>query len=150
MKRGESRPRSQRQLRVGEVIRHALVQLLDRGEANDPGLDGVSVTVTEVRVSPNLRNATAFVMPLGGTDSEEILESLNRASSFFRHRIAGEIDLRRLPTLSFEIDDSFDNAGKIDALLRNPVVAADIQAADPDVDDDESVPAAPEADKSGT
>lgn len=150
MKGGESRPRSQRQLRVGEVIRHALVQLLDRGEANDPGLDGVSVTVTEVRVSPNLRNATAFVMPLGGTDSEEILESLNRASSFFRHRIAGEIDLRRLPTLSFEIDDSFDNAGKIDALLRNPVVAADIQAADPDVDDDGSVPAAPEADKSGT
>ena len=129
MKRGESRPRSQRQLRVGEVIRHALVQLLDRGEANDPGLDGVSVTVTEVRVSPNLRNATAFVMPLGGTGSDEILKSLNRASSFFRHRIAGEIDLRRLPTLSFELDDSFDNAGRIDALLRNPVVAADIQAA---------------------
>jgi len=152
MKRGESRPRSQRQLRVGEVIRHALVQLLDRGEANDPGLDGVSVTVTEVRVSPNLRNATGFVMPLGGTDSEEILESLNRASSFFRHRIAGEIDLRRLPTLSFEIDDSFDNAGKIDALLRNPVVAADIQAADndPDAEDDASAPVVPEADKSGT
>jgi ribosome-binding factor A len=152
MKRGESRPRSQRQLRVGEVIRHALVQLLDRGEANDPGLDGVSVTVTEVRVSPNLRNATAFVMPLGGTDSDEILESLNRASSFFRHRIAGEIDLRRLPTLSFEIDDSFDNAGKIDALLRNPVVAADIQAGDPEADDDVSEgagAAAPEADKSG-
>ena len=152
MKRGESRPRSQRQLRVGEVIRHALVQLLDRGEANDPGLDGVSVTVTEVRVSPNLRNATAFVMPLGGTDSEEILEGLNRASSFFRHRIAGEIDLRRLPTLSFEIDDSFDNAGKIDARLRNPVVAADIQAGDndPDPADDASATAAPEADKSGT
>ena len=152
MNRGESRPRSQRQLRVGEVIRHALVQLLDRGEANDPGLDGVSVTVTEVRVSPNLRNATAFVMPLGGTDSEEILQSLNRAASFFRHRIAGEIDLRRLPTLSFEIDDSFDNAGKIDALLRNPVVAADIQAAgnDPDAEDDASAPVVPEADKSGT
>lgn len=146
MKRGESKPRSQRQLRVGEVIRHALVQLLDRGEANDPGLDGVSITVTEVRVSPNLRNATAFVMPLGGTDSAEILESLNRAASFFRHRMAGEIDLRRLPTLSFELDDSFDNAGRIDALLRNPVVAADIQAADADA----SVAEDPEADGSGT
>lgn len=135
MKRGESRPRSQRQLRVGEVIRHALVQLLDRGEANDPGLDGVSITVTEVRVSPNLRNATAFVMPLGGTDAAEIVETLNRAASFFRHRIAGEIDLRRLPTLSFELDDSFDNAGRIDALLRNPVVAADIaHTDDPDAD----------------
>jgi ribosome-binding factor A len=145
MKRGESKPRSQRQLRVGEVIRHALVQLLDRGEANDPGLDGVSVTVTEVRVSPNLRNATAFVMPLGGTDSDPILASLNRASSFFRHRIAGEIDLRRLPTLSFELDDSFDNAGRIDALLRNPVVAADIQAARADAADPED----PEADNSG-
>lgn len=130
MKRGESKPRSQRQLRVGEVIRHALVQLLDRGEANDPGLDGVTVTVTEVRVSPNLRNATAFVMPLGGEDAVEILESLNRAASFFRHRMAGEIDLRRLPTLSFELDDSFDNAGRIDALLRNPVVAADIAGSD--------------------
>lgn len=147
MKRGESRPRSQRQLRVGEVIRHALVRLLDRGEANDPGLDGVSVTVTEVRVSPNLRNATAFVMPLGGTGSDEILESLNRASSFFRHRIAGEIDLRRLPTLSFELDDSFDNAGRIDALLRNPVVAADIRAAAESAADTETDD--PEADPSG-
>lgn len=145
MKRGESKPRSQRQLRVGEVIRHALVQLLDRGEANDPGLDGVSVTVTEVRVSPNLRNATAFVMPLGGMDSDDILESLNRAASFFRHRIAGEIDLRRLPTLSFELDDSFDNAGRIDALLRNPVVAADIQAAGAEAPDPED----PEAGNSG-
>lgn len=148
MKRGESKPRSQRQLRVGEVIRHALVQLLDRGEANDPGLDGVSVTVTEVRVSPNLRNATAFVMPLGGTDSDAILESLNRASSFFRHRIAGEIDLRRLPTLSFELDDSFDNAGRIDALLRNPVVAADIRAARTDADNPADAED-PEADNSG-
>lgn len=82
MKRGESKSRSQRQLRIGEVIRHVLVQLIDRGEANDPGLDGVSITVTEVRVSPDLRNATAFVMPLGGTGSDEILESLNRAAPF--------------------------------------------------------------------
>ena len=137
MKRGDSKPRSQRQLRVGEIIRHSIIQLLDRGEANDPGLDGVSITVTEVRVSPNLRNATAFVMPLGGSECVEILESLNRAASFFRHRIAGEIDLRRLPTLSFELDYSFDDADRIGALLRSPVVAADIEAPPDDAVDPE-------------
>lgn len=128
MKRGESKSRSQRQLRIGEVIRHVLVQLIDRGEANDPGLDGVTITVTEVRVSPDLRNATAYVMPLGGTGSEEILESLNRAAPFFRRRVAAEVDLRRLPSLTFEIDTTFDNAGHIDALLRSPAVSADVNA----------------------
>ena len=128
MKRGESKSRSQRQLRIGEVIRHVLVQLIDRGEANDPGLDGVTITVTEVRVSPDLRNATAYVMPLGGTGSEEVLESLNRAAPFFRRRVAAEVDLRRLPSLSFELDVSFDNADHIDTLLRSPAVAADVNA----------------------
>lgn len=128
MKRGESRPRSQRQLRIGEVIRHALAQLLERGEAHDPGLDGVSVTVTEVRISPDLRNATAFVMPLGGGDADAVLQSLNRAAPFFRRRIAEVVDLRRLPALSFQLDISFDNADRIDALLRTPVVAADVEA----------------------
>lgn len=143
MKRGESKSRSQRQLRIGEVIRHVLVQLIDRGEANDPGLDGVSITVTEVRVSPDLRNATAFVMPLGGTGSEEILESLNRAAPFFRRRVASEVDLRRLPSLSFELDASFDNAGHIDALLRSPAVSADVNA--PREDDPEA-----DSEKDGT
>ena len=110
MKRGEPRPRSQRQLRIGEVIRHAIALLIERGEARDPGLDGVSITVTEVRVSPDLRNATAFVMPLAGADRDEIIESLNRAAPFFRRRVAEAVDLRRLPTLSFELDVSFDNA----------------------------------------
>ena len=128
MKRGESKSRSQRQLRIGEVIRHVLVQIIDRGEAHDPGLDGVTITVTEVRVSPDLRNATAFVMPLGGKDSDEILASLNRASPFFRRRVASEVDLRRLPSLSFELDASFDNADHIDALLRSPAVSADVNA----------------------
>jgi len=140
MKRGESKSRTQRQLRIGEVVRHVLVQLIDRGEANDPGLDGVTITVTEVRVSPDLRNATAFVMPLGGTGSDEILESLNRAAPFFRRRVASEVDLRRLPSLSFEIDASFDNAAYIDALLRSPAVAADVNApqdAEPDADPEE-------------
>jgi len=137
MKRGESKSRSQRQLRIGEVIRHVLVQLIDRGEANDPGLDGVSITVTEVRVSPDLRNATAFVMPLGGTGSDESLESLNRAAPFFRRRVAAEVDLRRLPSLSFELDATFDNADHIEALLRSPAVSADVTAPrDPDPDPD--------------
>lgn len=137
MKRGESKSRSQRQLRIGEVIRHVLVQLIERGEANDPGLDGVSITVTEVRVSPDLRNATAYVMPLGGTGSDEILETLNRAAPFFRRRVASEVDLRRLPSLSFELDVTFDNADHIDTLLRIPAVAADVNAprdADTDAD----------------
>ena len=126
MKRGEFKSRSQRQLRVGEVIRHALAQTLERGEAHDPGLDGVSITVTEVRISPDLRNATAFVMPLGGTDVAPVLESLNRATPFFRRRIASGIDMRRLPALSFQLDESFDNASHIDSLLRSPGVAADV------------------------
>jgi ribosome-binding factor A len=142
MKRGESKSRSQRQLRIGEVIRHVLVKLIDRGEANDPGLDGVTITVTEVRVSPDLRNATAYVMPLGGAGSDEILVSLNRAAPFFRRRVAGEIDLRRLPSLSFELDVSFDNADHIEALLRSPIVSADVSAhrdADPQADPDHSI-----------
>ena len=138
MKRGEPRPRSQRQLRIGEVIRHAIAQLIERGEAHDPGLDGVSITVTEVRVSPDLRNATAFVMPLAGADRDEIIESLNRAAPFFRRRVAEAVDLRRLPTLSFELDVSFDNADYIDALFRTPVVAADVTGRDDDESGGES------------
>ena len=138
MKRGEPRPRSQRQLRIGEVIRHAIALLIERGEARDPGLDGVSITVTEVRVSPDLRNATAFVMPLAGADRDEIIESLNRAAPFFRRRVAETVDLRRLPTLSFELDVSFDNADYIDALLRTPVVAADVTGRDDDESGGES------------
>jgi ribosome-binding factor A len=126
MKRGESRSRSQRQLRVGEVIRHALSQLLERGEAHDPGLHGVSITVTEVRISPDLRNATAFVMPLGGVEADGVLESLSRAAPFFRRRMAQSVQLRRLPILSFELDGSFDNAQHIDTLLSTPAVSADV------------------------
>ena len=128
MKRGESKSRSQRQLRVGEVIRHALVQAFERGEAHDPGLEGVSITVTEVRISPDFRNATAFVMPLGGADAGPVLETLTRAAPFFRRCIASEVDMRRLPALSFQLDRSFDNASHIDDLLRSPAVAADVDS----------------------
>lgn len=126
MQRGETRSRSQRQLRVGELMRHVLAQMLERGEAHDPGLAGVSITVTEVRVSPDLRNATAFVMPLGGANREAVLQSLARAAPFFRRRLGQEIDLRRLPNLSFQLDSSFDTADRIESLLRTPDVSADL------------------------
>ena len=94
-------------------------QSLERGEAHDPGLDGVSITVTEVRISPDLRNATAALScPSGGTDAGPVLETLARAVPFFRRRIAGEVDMRRLPTLSFQLDESFDNASHIDSCSR--------------------------------
>ena len=127
MGRGDTRPRGQRQLRVGELIRHALAQSLERGEAHDPGLANASITVTEVRVSPDLRNATAFVMPLGGGAAADILQSLNRAAPFFRRRVGEVVELRRLPNISFQLDSSFDNATHIDGLLRSPSVSADVR-----------------------
>ena len=127
MKLGQTQARSQRQLRVGEVIRHALAGLLEREELRDPGLKDVSVTVTEVRISPDLRNATVFVMPLGGIDTADVIESLSRATPFFRRRIAQTISLRRSPELFFELDVSFENARQFDMLLKSPAVASDVE-----------------------
>ncbi len=109
---------SQRQLRVGEELRHTLASILERGEVRDPDLRGVSVTVSEVRVSPDLRRATAFVTPLGGGDSQAMLAALGRAGPFLRRRIASAVRLRHAPALSFEADRSFDQAARIDTLLR--------------------------------
>lgn len=147
--RGHATPRSQRQLRVGEVIRHALARLLDRGEAHDPGLAGISITVTEVRVSPDLRNATAFVVPLGGGDAAAILDSLRRAAPFFRRRMGRELDLRFLPTLAFELDSSFDNATRISSLLRTPAVAADLESVADETDPPADLPADGFRDRNG-
>jgi ribosome-binding factor A len=115
--RGGKEP-SQRQLRVGELVRHALISALGSGEVRDPGLDGVSVTVTEVSISPDLRNATAYVMPLGGVGTAEVVEALQRAAPFLRRMVAHSVDTRSVPALSFVADSSFDNADRIDALLR--------------------------------
>src|SRR5690554_2085558 len=90
---------SQRQLRVGEEVRHALVRILARGELTDPDLSGQSITVTEVRMSPDLRNATAFVTPFGGGDADRIVKALNRAGGYFRGQIAREVELRYSPTV---------------------------------------------------
>lgn len=117
---------SQRQLRVGEALRHALSGALERGNLRDPALRNVSITVTEVRASPDLKNATAFVMPLGGEAADEIVEALGRAAPYLRGVIAREVELRHVPRLQFEVDRSFGQADHIDALLRQPQVARDL------------------------
>ena len=120
------KPPSQRQLRVGEELRHALAEVLQRGDFHDPELAALNVTVTEVRISPDLRNATAFVTPLGGGAMAETLAALRRAAPFLRGQIVRAINLRHAPTLSFEADTSFDYAGRIDAILHSPAVARDV------------------------
>jgi ribosome-binding factor A len=126
MARDSARPLSQRQLRVGEEIRHALAWTLERGEVHDPGLAERAVTVTEVRVSPDLRRATAFVMPLGGADVEAALAALGRARGFLRRRVAHEVTLRYVPELSFRLDPSFAAADHITQLLNDPRVKRDL------------------------
>ncbi len=135
MNKGESKAPSQRQLRVGEELRHAMAWMLERGNIRDPGLAGVAVTVTEVRVSPDLRNATAFVMPLGGgANTADVVEALNRAAPFVRRQIGKAVKLKYLPSLNFVADRSFDEAGRIDDLLKDPLVARDLVPENQDED----------------
>ena len=123
---GLPRPeKTQRQLRVGEMIRHALVETFIRGELRDPTLIDVSLTVAEVRVSPDLRSATAFVMPLGGNNAEEIIRALNHASPFLRRKLAKVVTLRYVPSLFFAVDDSFDRGQKIENILKTEREARD-------------------------
>jgi len=110
---------SQRQLRVGEMLRHALSAILNRGDLRDPDLAGKSVTVTEVRMSPDLRNATVFVQPLGGGDATKVIAALGRAEPFLKRQVASEVELRYVPSFSFTPDTSFDHANRIDALLKD-------------------------------
>jgi len=117
---------SQRQLRVGEEVRHVLVRILGRGGLRDPELEGVQVTVTEVSVSPDLRSATVFVVPFGGGSSDKLVKALNRAAGFFRAQLGQELKLRYVPGIRFEADRSFDQARRIDQLLHDPRVASDL------------------------
>lgn len=130
MNRRSGRAPSQRQLRVGEEIRHVLAWLLERGEVHDPGVAGTPVTVTEVRVSPDLRNATVFIVPLGGGDAGPVLDGLRRARSFLRGQVSRRVRLRVAPDLAFEADASFEIAGHIDQLLHQPEVARDLVKSD--------------------
>jgi ribosome-binding factor A len=118
---------SQRQLRVGEELRHLLAGLLERGGMRDPELRDVPITVTSVDVSPDLRNAIAFVMPLGGKDSDRLLAALKRAAPWFRARVSEKAGLRSAPEIRFQLDRTFDEADRIGALLRRPDVARDIE-----------------------
>ena len=124
---------TQRMLRVGELVRHALAQVFARGEIEDPLLEGRVITVPEVRMTPDLKLANAYVMPLGGEGAAEIVAALNRHHRFIRGRIAPELDLKFAPDLKFFVDDTFDAYGKIDALLRSERVQRDLR---PDDDDE--------------
>jgi ribosome-binding factor A len=126
---------TQRQLRVGEELRHALVQTIDRAHFRDPDLMGVSITITEVRVSPDLKNATAFVTRLGGENVDTLVAALKRAGPYLRGQIAKAVKLRVVPVLSFEADLSFDYASYINNILHSPDVSRDLAAAgEPDDD----------------
>jgi ribosome-binding factor A len=122
---------SQRQLRVGEELRHALSRILSRGDLRDPELADANVTVTEVRVAPDLKAATAFVVPFGDGDPDALVRALTRAAPYFRGQLGREVELRYTPSLRFEADPSFDDAARVDALLRRPKVRQDLSA-DPD------------------
>ena len=110
---------NQRQQRVAEEIRHVLANIIQRGELKDPQLMDLSVTVSEVRVSPDLKNATAFIAPLGGGSSEALATAMNRAAPFIRMRLGKELSLKYLPKVIFEADKSFDYAQKIESILAH-------------------------------
>lgn len=129
---GRSKGPSQRQLRAGELIRHALSEVLSREELHDEELAGVSITVTEVRMSPDLRQATCFVMPLAGRDSELVLTALKRCGAWLSGQVARRIELKFAPRLHFAVDHSFDEAARIEALLHRPDVRNDLAHADED------------------
>ena len=129
---------SQRALRVGEVIRHALAEMFARGEVRDEVLASHIITVPEVRMSPDMRLATAYVMPLGGHDIGPVLEALERNRRFIRGEIARRINLRYAPEIRFRQDETFDEASRIDALLRSEKVRRDLEPHPerPDEDDE--------------
>lgn len=116
---------SPRSLRVGEEMRHALARIFEHG-LHDPALAGVALTITEVRVSPDLKHATVFVVPLGGSHTTEVMAGLKRAEGYLRRELAQAVKLRYAPALHFTLDTSFEHATQIDALLRRPEVARDL------------------------
>jgi ribosome-binding factor A len=117
---------SQRQLRVGEALRRALVEVLQDAHFRDPDLQGASITVAEVRASPDLKHATAFVTTLGGMDTDKIVAALGRARAFIKGEVQRRVDLRQACEFHFQKDTSFDYASRMDAVFRDPKVAADI------------------------
>jgi ribosome-binding factor A len=117
---------SQRQLRVGETVRHALADILTQGGIHDPDLEGHIITVPEVRMSPDLKLATIYVMPLGGRDTEIVLAALERNKKFVRGELARRVNLKFAPDVRFRADARFDEAERIEKLLRTPAVLRDL------------------------
>ncbi|MCA1405744.1 30S ribosome-binding factor RbfA [Ensifer sp. IC3342] len=135
MTRSTSSAPSQRMLRVGEQVRAAITQVLQRGEVRDPLIEKTVISISEVRMSPDLKIATAYVTPLGTADHGAIIEALNRNAKFIRGRLGPQLrQMKYMPDVRFRDDTSFDNYQKIDALLRSPEVSRDL---DSDTDDEE-------------
>ena len=117
---------SQRQLRVGELVRHALADMLARGEVHDPVIEGHLITVPEVRMTADLRLATIYVMPLGGRDTDAVMAALERNKRYLRGEIARQVNLKFAPEIRFRVDERFDEAERIERLLRTPAVQRDL------------------------
>ncbi len=126
---------SQRQLRVGELIRHELAGMLSRGDVHDPVVEGHMITVPEVHMSADLRLATIYVVPLGGRDENEVLAALERNKRYLRGEIGRRVNLKFAPEIRFRIDERFDEAERIEKLLRTPAVRRDLQRDDLERDD---------------
>jgi ribosome-binding factor A len=126
--RESARGPSQRSLRVGELIRHAMAEMLTRGDIHDPVLEGHLITIPEVRMSPDLRQATIYVMPLGGRDAAKVIEALDNNRKFLRREIAHRVNLKFAPDIRFRVDERFDEAERIEKILRTPRVRRDIES----------------------
>jgi ribosome-binding factor A len=119
---------SQRMLRVGEQVRHALSDVLARGEVRDDLIESTVISISEVRMSPDLKIATAFVSPLGAADNDAVIKALARNAKFIRGRVSGALrQMRSMPEFRFRLDTSYDNMARIDQLLRSPEVARDLK-----------------------
>jgi ribosome-binding factor A len=125
-KKGSAPGGSQRQLRVGETVRHALADILSHGSVHDADLEDHIITVPEVRMSPDLKLATVYVMPLGGRDTEIVIAALERNKKFLRGELARRINLKFAPDVRFRVDERFDEAERIEKLLRTPAVQRDL------------------------
>jgi ribosome-binding factor A len=124
--RGPAKGPTQRSLRAGEVVRHALAEILARGEIHDPVIAAHLITVPEVRMSPDLRMATVYVLPLGGHDAAVVLAALERNKRYLRGEIARRVNLKFAPDIRFRIDQRFDEAERVERLLRSPQVRRDL------------------------
>ncbi len=122
----DSRGPSQRQLKVGETVRKELSDILTRGEFSDPDLDGVIITVPEVRMTPDLRLATCLVMPMGGMNADKVEMALNRSAKFLRGQVSRRLTMKYMPDLRFVLDTRFDDDDRIGSLLHSPEVSRDL------------------------